>query len=140
MWHAVLTKLDKKGVPGFGALIHTERFSLNIASVILSIFLFHLSWFPSSSYNRGRLSGFFMHDLNNNSVCTHFEPAPIFIHTHVMLIQDIVVIHSTENCHSWSGSCRYCVEWTLLNRKYGGGDETPTVLGSLVCLNFLWNL
>ena len=42
---------------------------------------------------------------NNNIVCTRFEPAPILIHTHVMLTQDIVVIHSTENCHLGSGSC-----------------------------------
>ena len=44
-----------------------------------------------------------------------------------MSTQDIVVIHSTENCHLWSGSCPHCVKWTLLNRKYGGCEETPTV-------------
>ena len=52
---------------------------------------------------------------NNNSVCTRFEPRTNpHSHTHVMLTQDIVFIHSAENCHLWSGSCPHCVEWTCL--------------------------
>ena len=32
------------------------------------------------------------------------EAVPILIHTWVVLTQDIVVIHSTDNCHLSSGS------------------------------------
>ena len=70
---------------------------------------------------------------NNNGFAQVSNPYQPFIHTWVMLTQDIVVIHSTENCHLWSDSCPKCVEWTLLNRKDGGCDETPTT--SILCVS-----
>ena len=75
--------------------------------------------------NRGRRALVFGHD-QQQWVCTRLKPVPICIHTCVMLTRDIVVIHSNEMYHLWSGSCPHRVEWTLLNRKEDLCDETLT--------------
>ena len=49
--------------------------------------------------------------------------------------------HSPENCHVWSGSCPHCrVEWTLLNRKDGGCDETPTASILIIQFNKIFDI
>ena len=63
--------------------------------------------------------------MTNNNGFAHASNLYQSLFTHGLCWhQEIVVIHSTENCHLWSGSCPHCVEWTLVNRKYGVCDET----------------
>ena len=61
-----------------------------------------------------------------STICTHFEPAPTLPHSHKCYVDSGHCCHSLYREFSlveWL-SCPHGVEWTLLNRKYGGCDET----------------